>query len=98
VNELSWPIGHAARAGRIGRAGRTIIQSITDTVRYWRRYKKAQHTLMAVPQHLLGDLGICRKQISAIAAYAAVAQVDIAAAIDHVAGLPPAPLPASRVR
>jgi uncharacterized protein YjiS (DUF1127 family) len=94
---LSWPAGRAARAERIGRAGKTIIQSITDNAGYWRRYKKALYALSGVPECVLGDHGICRKQIPAIAAYAAVAQTDIAAAIDHFAGRPTAPLPVLHV-
>lgn len=98
MSELSWPADRTARVERFGRKGKTIIQSIIDTVGYWRRYKKAQHTLLAVPQHHLGDLGICPMQIPVIAEYAATANVDIAAAINHITRFPPAPLPPSKVR
>ena len=87
MTELLWPIGHAARAGRSGRAGKTILQSITDTVGYWRSYKKALHALSGLPECVLGDYGLSRKQIPAIAAYTAVEQLDIADAIDHSATL-----------
>ena len=98
VTVVSWPIGRAARAGRIGHAGKTIFQSITDAVRYWRRYKRAQHALSGIPESVLGDYGISRRQIPAIAAYAAVVQVDIAAALAHFAGRSTAPLPVPHVR
>ena len=98
VTVLSWPIGRTARVGRIGRAGKTIIQIITDSVGYWRRYKNILHALSSIPECVLADYGICRQQIPAIAAYAAVAQVDIAVAIDHFARLPPAPLSVLHVR
>lgn len=98
VPELLWPFGRALWAGRIGRAGKITVHSITKTVGYWRRYKEAQQTLAALPQHLLDDFGICRKQFPAIVAYAAIAQVSITAAIDHFTRLPPAPLPHFNVR
>lgn len=98
MTELLWPFGRALWAGRIGRAKEIIIQSITDTVAHWRRYEEAQHKLMAVPQHLLDDFGICQKQIPAIAAYTAITQVNIAVAIADFARLPSAPLLDSHVR
>jgi uncharacterized protein YjiS (DUF1127 family) len=82
----------------IGRAGTIIIKSITETMGYWRRYKRAQHSLLAVPECVLRDLGISQKQIPAVAGYAAVAQIDIAAAINHFAGRPTAPLPVLNTR
>ena len=98
MTKFLLPIGRALWAGRIGRARKIIIQSITDTVAHWRRYEEAQHTLLAMPQYLLGDFGICRKQIPAIAAYTAITQVNIAVAIADFARLPSAPLLDSHVR
>lgn len=98
MTELLWPFDRALWAGRIGRTKEIIIQSITDAVAHWRRYEEAQHTLMAMPQHLLDDFGICQKQIPTIAAYAAITQVNIAVALADFARLPPAPLPDSHVR
>lgn len=96
--ELLWPFGRALWAGRIDRAKQNIIQSIANTEGYWRRYREVQQTLAALPDHLLDDFGICRKQFPAIVKYAAIAQVNIAIAIDHFTRLPPAPLPDSHVR
>lgn len=98
MTDLLWPFGRELWARRIGRARKIAVQSITKTVGYWRRYKEAQQTLTALPQHLLDDFGICRKQFPAIVAYAAITQVSITAAIDYFTRLPPAPLPDFNVR